>query len=146
MNTNTIINEMKKLKDLRTKQAYVLKTEFLKLVYVAEQVLQLSHFEKYTLLELDYTIVSDPMDMNDLGDERMVLKFLKNELILKTEVVEYDDDMCEPYWAKLEDLEIDELSKRLIFNNFEKLVTAIEKVSTLEKKYVDDQKKLIEGL
>jgi len=146
MNTNTIINEMKKLKDLRTKQAYTLKVEFLRLVHVAEQVLQLSHFEKYTLLELDYTIVSDPMDMNDLGDERFVLKFLKNELILKYEVVEYDEDMCEPYWAKLEDLEIDELSKRLIFNNFEKLVTAIEKVNTLEKKYVDDQKKLIEGL
>ena len=146
MNTDTIINEMKKLKDLRTKQAYVLKTEFIKLVHVAEQVLQLSHFEKYTLLELDYTIVSDPMDMNDLNSERLVLKFEAGCLVLKTEVVEYDDDMCEPYWEKLEDLEISELSKRLIFNNFEKLVTAIDKVNTLEKKYVENQKKLIEGL
>jgi len=155
MNTNTIIEEMGKIGDLRTKQAKELKKKFFELLNVFEKLAEKSHFRLYHILVIDsykhYAGRAFDYDTN-FGDEELWLVYKDGEITpIVKEFVEEDEYA---YWKEMDSNGTfrNELiggwehliTNRFVFNNIKTLIRKIEKIVEDEKTYIQQQSELIE--
>jgi len=137
METTALIERMKEIHDLRTKEARKLRDEFINVAQEAAKMLELSRWKKYTLAVFEIDCARE--------EWRKVLKWERGEGLKYVTQGTTINECGELVWEDDEEHSLDEITPTMAFDQFDRLLVALEKILKSEERYLEKMREQIEA-
>jgi len=151
MDTKKIIEELKEIKDLRTRQANELRNKFIELVEEFKTILDNTRFERCDrMVRLAFYDYGNP---GGEDDEELVIAYKDGEICLLNRERFYDYDAGELRWVSTDCGEFSEeikkdwkevVTNKIAFDKIEQLIENIKNIVEDERRYIERQANKIE--